>query len=41
MKTEPVLVSGDEGQKLLAAIGTVPKPIKDFLIDYSTRMTSK
>jgi hypothetical protein len=41
MKTEPVLISGDDGQKLLADIGAVPKPIKDFLVDYSTRMTSK
>jgi hypothetical protein len=41
MKTEPVLVSGAEGQILLAEIGAVPKPIKDFLVDYSTRMTSK
>jgi tripartite-type tricarboxylate transporter receptor subunit TctC len=41
MKTEPVLISGAEGQILLAEIGTVPKPIKDFLVDYSTRMTSK
>ena len=41
MKTEPVIVPGDEGQKLLAAIGTVPEPIKDFLVDYSNRLTSK
>jgi hypothetical protein len=41
MKTEPVLVAGDAGQKLLAEIGTVPKEIKDFLVDYSTRLTSK
>ena len=41
MKTEPVLISGAEGQMLLAEIGTVPKPIKDFLVEYSTRMTSK
>jgi len=41
MKAEPVLIAGDVGQKTLADIGTVPKEIKDFLIDYSTRMTSK
>ena len=41
MKTEPVLIRGEDGQKLLAEIGTVPKPVKDFLVDYSTRMTSK
>jgi hypothetical protein len=41
MQTEPVLVAGDVGQKTLAQIGAVPKPIKDFLADYSTRLTSK
>jgi hypothetical protein len=41
MKAEPVLIPGAQGQMLLAEIGTVPKPIKDFLVDYSTRMTSK
>jgi hypothetical protein len=41
MKAEPVLIAGDVGQKTLADIGAVPKEIKDFLIDYSTRMTSK
>ena len=41
MKTEPVLISGDAGQKLLTEIGTVPQPIKDFLVDYSNRLTSK
>jgi hypothetical protein len=41
MKAEPVLIAGDAGQKTLADIGTVPKEIKDFLLDYSTRMTSK
>jgi tripartite-type tricarboxylate transporter receptor subunit TctC len=41
MKTEPVLVTGDEGQKILLEIGAVPAPIKDFLVEYSTRLTSK
>jgi hypothetical protein len=41
MKTEPVLVTGDEGQKILAEIGAVPAPIKEFLVEYSTRLTSK
>jgi hypothetical protein len=41
MQTQPVLVTGDEGQKILADIGAVPKPIKDFLLDYSNRLTSK
>ncbi len=41
LHTEPVLVPGDTGQKTLAELGTVPKEIKDFLVDYSTRLTSK
>jgi tripartite-type tricarboxylate transporter receptor subunit TctC len=41
MKAEPVLIAGEAGQKTLADIGAVPKEIKDFLVDYSTRMTSK
>jgi tripartite-type tricarboxylate transporter receptor subunit TctC len=41
MHTEPVQVSGEEGQKTLAEIGNVPPQIKDFLVDYSTRLTSK
>jgi tripartite-type tricarboxylate transporter receptor subunit TctC len=41
MKTQPVMVSGDAGQKILADIGATPKEIRDFLLDYSTRMTSK
>lgn len=41
MKTEPILVAGEQGQKILAEIGAVPKPVKDFLVDYSTRLTSK
>jgi hypothetical protein len=41
MKTEPILVGGDDGQKILAEIGAVPKEIKTFLIDYSARLTSR
>jgi len=41
MKTQPILVSGDAGQKILAEVGAVPPQIKDFLRDYSTRMTSR
>lgn len=41
MHTEPALVSGAAGQKILAEIGAMPKPIKDFLADYSNRLTSK
>jgi tripartite-type tricarboxylate transporter receptor subunit TctC len=39
--SEPILVSGREGQKILAALGKIRPEIKDFLIDYSNRMTAK
>jgi tripartite-type tricarboxylate transporter receptor subunit TctC len=41
IKTEPILVSGQEGQQILAALGKVPQSIKDFLVQYAARMTSK
>lgn len=39
IKTEPILVSGDEGQKVLAQIGSVRREVKDFLVDYIARLT--
>jgi hypothetical protein len=41
IKAEPILVSGGEAQEILAELGKVPRPIKDFIVDYSERMTSK
>jgi tripartite-type tricarboxylate transporter receptor subunit TctC len=41
IKTEPILVSGDEGQKILAELGKVRPAIKDYLVDYMGRMTAK
>ena len=41
IKTEPILVSGDEGQKILAELGKVRPAIKDYLVDYMSRMTTK
>lgn len=40
IKTEPILVTGQEGQEILAALGTVPQSIKDFLVQYAGRMTA-
>jgi hypothetical protein len=33
-------VTGQEGQEILAALGTVPQSIKDFLVQYAGRMTA-
>jgi putative tricarboxylic transport membrane protein len=38
VKTEPVLVSGGEGQDILAALAKVKPEIKAFLVDYSNRL---
>ena len=39
IKTEPILVSGAEGQEVLNGLATVSNEIKDFLIKYTTNMT--
>ena len=41
IKTEPILVSGGEGQEVLAELGRVRREVKDFLIDYTVRITAK
>jgi hypothetical protein len=41
IKTEPVLVTGEEGQAVLTALGKVPQSVKDFLINYTGRITTK
>ena len=38
VKTEPILVTGSEGQGILAAIGRVKPEVKAFLVDYSNRL---
>ena len=40
IKTEPILVSGAEGQEILADLGKVPTEFKHYLIAITTRMTS-
>lgn len=39
--SEPILVSGEDGQKILAELGRVQPEIKNFLVDYTNRMTAK
>jgi tripartite-type tricarboxylate transporter receptor subunit TctC len=38
VKTDPILVSGHEGQEILAAVGRIKPQIKTFIIDYSNRL---
>jgi tripartite-type tricarboxylate transporter receptor subunit TctC len=38
VKTEPVLVSGSEGQEILAGIANIKPEVKAFLVDYSNRL---
>ena len=38
---EPIMIPGKEGQEILAEIGKVPREVKDFLLDYTNRVTSK
>jgi tripartite-type tricarboxylate transporter receptor subunit TctC len=41
IKTEPILVTGQEGQEVLAGLGRVRKEVKDFIVNYTSRMTAK
>jgi tripartite-type tricarboxylate transporter receptor subunit TctC len=41
LKAEPILVSGNDGQDILAELGKVRREVKDFLVDYSDRLTTK
>jgi hypothetical protein len=41
IKAEPILVSGAEGQAVLSGIAQVPGRVKEFLLSYTSRLTSK
>jgi putative tricarboxylic transport membrane protein len=41
IKTEPILVTGAEGQAVLAELGTVRDDIKDYLANYANRITTR
>src|SRR5580698_7578822 len=41
LATRPIMVSGAEGQSILAALGQVPRKVKDFLVDYTNHVTDK
>ena len=38
VKTKPILVTGEEAQEMVAALGKVKPEIKAFLLDYSNRL---
>jgi hypothetical protein len=41
IKTEPILVTGSEGQAVLSGVANVRREVTDFLADYTANMTSK
>ncbi len=41
LATQPVMVSGAAGQNILVGLGKVPRQIRDFLVDYTNRVTEK
>jgi hypothetical protein len=41
VKAEPTLVSGSEGQEILASLGKIKPEIKAFLVDYADRLAAK
>jgi len=38
VKTDPVLVTGQEGQAILAELGSIKPEIKAFITDYSNKL---
>jgi hypothetical protein len=41
LATKPIMVSGADGQGILADLAKVPRQIKDFLVTYTNRVTEK
>jgi hypothetical protein len=41
LATRPIMISGAEGQSILVGLGQVSRKIKDFLVDYTNRVTEK
>ena len=41
VNTEPILVTAQEGQHILAGLASVPSDVKEFLAKYIADMTSK
>ena len=41
VKSDPVLVSGEDGAAIMAALGKVRPEIKSFLVEYGNRLTRR
>src|SRR5258708_6409025 len=41
IKTEPILVTGNEGQAVLTGLGTIRDDMKDFIVTYSNSLTNR
>jgi tripartite-type tricarboxylate transporter receptor subunit TctC len=41
IKTEPILVSGSEGQEILTGLGRIRPEVKEFLVTFIDRMSTK
>jgi hypothetical protein len=41
IKTEPIFVSGEDGQKILVDLGKVPQDIKDYLSNYARQLATR
>ncbi len=41
IKTEPMMVTAQEGQQVLAGLATVPDDVKSFVVKYIADMTAK
>jgi hypothetical protein len=38
VKTDPIMLSGEEAQEIVAALASVKPEIKAFLLDYTNRL---
>jgi hypothetical protein len=41
IKTEPILVSGSEGQEILSGVASVRREVTDFLENYTAHLTQR
>ena len=41
IKTEPILVTGSEGQAVLAGLGTIRDEMKEFILSYTNSLTNR
>ena len=41
IKTEPILVTGSEGQAVLAGLGNVRDEMKDFIVQYTNGLANR